>query len=1030
MKPFEVLLKEININQAPAELNLANYGTGESKLDTEKAEALSEALVKNTSISSLDISFNPSIESMGLRAIATALKKNKSITSINLSDIGDKLDTFSAKALAEAFQDNNTLTSIDLSGNNVNSEFCWIIFDGLKQNKKVHSIDLSCNSLGSSFGKHLYELLESNKSLAKIKIINTKLDLQSLRDIAEALKLTNTITAMDLGNNALGPDCGAFMANILKHNHSLTDIGLWMNNLGSEAGILIIEALHFNKTLTVLDLSSNKLNPIVGKCIAGLLKVNNTLTSLNLENNDIGYESTSSIFESLHKNKTLTLLNLANTNFGPNSGKFIGEALKENSTLTSLSLDSNASFDKEWSKYQMGPLDGQWIAEGLKANKTLTSISLWGNSLGPEGGQHIAKALKTNKSIVSINLLYNNIKPESNAQIQASLAANNELKEKMHNKKMNMDAKKQKSEQEKTKPKQPPNFKVIFHIEKKNEELENKTKMKAISNRKIDLKAAREIFNTLKANKQINTVIFWNNDIDTEAANFILKELKSNNTITSLDISNNRLGIEYVTFIFDLLSVNKTLISLSAGYNDLSSGKEYLIAKAIDVNKTLRTLDLEYCNLKHMTMTDIAAALLNNKTLTSIKLKGNAFNTETFPFFKKVLKTNVTLTSMSFGKKNYSIMYCQRELIDALKHNRTIIDFELTSININTHLDTLIENKRFIMSVAAIIKRNLLLIIQKEIMQLFPDTPLVSAIVDKGDSSSEVIENKHVAEDFDIKQQFESIEAKLQLAEKAQDKISPGNPAHRINEFHQKLEKTQEFLEWNWLGTIIELCKEEALLAYCSWDSHAALPAEERISKLEGLIRHILIRERLMVLPETIAQPNDNSVIKPFINPGKFEIIKLKALSLLARIYENLGMIKITENQLKLADEYLLSAYSCGLHGIRDKETLQTVSNALSLWIDKRAAHHLEYNRKSLEEELAQSSPDKFKQLQKAYKDKCSQLVLTPLSHLQQIQQPLIANPVIFSQNLQNIQSIRGLDVEADELPVSTNNLSLTDKRA
>ena len=77
--------------------------------------AIAQALEKNTTLTSIDLSENSKIGDEGAKAIAKALEKNTTLTSINLekNTITDK----GAKAIAKALKKNTTLTSINLANN-------------------------------------------------------------------------------------------------------------------------------------------------------------------------------------------------------------------------------------------------------------------------------------------------------------------------------------------------------------------------------------------------------------------------------------------------------------------------------------------------------------------------------------------------------------------------------------------------------------------------------------------------------------------------------------------------------------------------------------------------------------------------------------------------------------------------------------------------------------------------------------------------------------------------------------------------
>ncbi|KAI8882530.1 RNI-like protein [Backusella circina FSU 941] len=79
--------------------------------------ALSDALMENKRIESLDLSCNPLCgeNDQGVLALKTALSRNRKLSSLNLSNT--RLDSSATITLAEALPENTTLTRLDLSKN-------------------------------------------------------------------------------------------------------------------------------------------------------------------------------------------------------------------------------------------------------------------------------------------------------------------------------------------------------------------------------------------------------------------------------------------------------------------------------------------------------------------------------------------------------------------------------------------------------------------------------------------------------------------------------------------------------------------------------------------------------------------------------------------------------------------------------------------------------------------------------------------------------------------------------------------------
>ncbi|CAE7207215.1 NLRC3, partial [Symbiodinium necroappetens] len=129
------------------------------------AEALAEALKRNSSLTTIDLSFS-AIGDAGAKALTEALKQNSSLTTIDLSenfiiDGGTKAAVLSRpslafmwpacsahQALAEDLKQNSSLTTIDLSDN-----FIVALAEALKQNSSLTTIQLRATGIGDDGAK-------------------------------------------------------------------------------------------------------------------------------------------------------------------------------------------------------------------------------------------------------------------------------------------------------------------------------------------------------------------------------------------------------------------------------------------------------------------------------------------------------------------------------------------------------------------------------------------------------------------------------------------------------------------------------------------------------------------------------------------------------------------------------------------------------------------------------------------------------------------------------------------------------------
>ena len=98
---FDILLKTL-VDDNKNEITFVG-----SDIDLLQSKQLSEALEKNTSLTSISLSSN-NIGDNGVKALAEALKKNTSLTSIFI--VNNNITDDGMKALAEALKENTSIS--------------------------------------------------------------------------------------------------------------------------------------------------------------------------------------------------------------------------------------------------------------------------------------------------------------------------------------------------------------------------------------------------------------------------------------------------------------------------------------------------------------------------------------------------------------------------------------------------------------------------------------------------------------------------------------------------------------------------------------------------------------------------------------------------------------------------------------------------------------------------------------------------------------------------------------------------------
>ena len=377
------LAEALKTNTTIQSLNLSY-----NKLGPEVDIALAEVLKTNTTLQTLNLKHN-NFGPEGFVALAEALKINTTLQSLNLQS--SKLEGEGALALAEALKTNTTLQTLNLKWNNINPEEALALAEALKTNTTLQTLDLSGNSLGPEGVLALAEALKTNTTLQSLNLESNSFGPEGAEALAEALKTNTTLTTLDLRSNDFGTKGALALAEALKTNATLQTLLLSTNNVGTKGALALVETLKTNKTLQTLDLRFYSLGPEGFVALAEALKINTTLQSLSLDHSDLGPEGALALADSLKTNSTLQTLNLGYNRLGPKGALALAKILKTNTTLQTLNLECN----------NLGPEDAIALAEILKTNTTLQTLNLNGNKFGSEGMLALTEALKTNYTLLS-----------------------------------------------------------------------------------------------------------------------------------------------------------------------------------------------------------------------------------------------------------------------------------------------------------------------------------------------------------------------------------------------------------------------------------------------------------------------------------------------------------------------------------------------------------------------------------------------------------------------------------------------------
>ncbi|CAG8543627.1 5055_t:CDS:2 [Dentiscutata erythropus] len=443
----DIVIQMIRANKTRlVELNLSSN----SEKFTKKGKALIEALGKNTSLITLNLSENPFDWS---DVSFTPLESNKCLENLDLSSCN--LTPKTVERLRKFLITSKNLKSLNLSSNNLAFQSERIISEILAKNKTLRVLNLSTNKISSTIESldrdsktsltgrvtsqykyrydmaralkvnNLAEAIKKNKTLKKLDLSCNYIRLEAGRNLARALTNNKFITDLNLNDNDIVHELGEFLMTILSNNN-ITGKSLKSTKISSEMVKTLSQDLKSNKVkLRYLNLSRNEINGDAMVALIEALEENTTLRNLDLSAitgaGQIGRELT----KSLEKNKTLKTLNLSSCNIRINVVNALENALRTNDTLSDLDLSNNScsmsnllkALETNRSLIKLNISDRDFfsddieaLANALKINNTLTHLYISRTMDEPEIGKPLFEALEVNKRLTDLDLSRNSIK--------------------------------------------------------------------------------------------------------------------------------------------------------------------------------------------------------------------------------------------------------------------------------------------------------------------------------------------------------------------------------------------------------------------------------------------------------------------------------------------------------------------------------------------------------------------------------------------------------------------------------------------
>ena len=186
-----------------------------TRLNTQRAKELAEALKENTTLQMLNLKWN-GIGAAGAQWIAEALKENKTVQTLNLGS--HEIGAEGARAIAAALEENRTLKELNLRWTQIGDAGAGAIADALLKNQSLQTLSLEGNGIGDAGAQWIAAALAKNTTLQMLNLKGNYIDDAGARALAAALLKNTTLQTLDLCGNGINPE-GRAALEALKVTH-------------------------------------------------------------------------------------------------------------------------------------------------------------------------------------------------------------------------------------------------------------------------------------------------------------------------------------------------------------------------------------------------------------------------------------------------------------------------------------------------------------------------------------------------------------------------------------------------------------------------------------------------------------------------------------------------------------------------------------------------------------------------------------------------------------------------------------------
>ena len=198
------------------------------------AVSLQRVLKTFTGLSSLSLPGNR-IDANILKALVAGLVKNSSLTALDLSH--NKIDDEGVAALSLVLMKKDIrLQRLDLSDNMVRVEGAKSLGRALTSNATVKSLSLRLNRLSDAGGEKLFDKISSNSTLTFLDVSSNDLGSDSARALHDALSAPTSccaLTSIDLSGNRFSEECGGLIVAAVTCCLHLTTVEVRSSGIGA-----------------------------------------------------------------------------------------------------------------------------------------------------------------------------------------------------------------------------------------------------------------------------------------------------------------------------------------------------------------------------------------------------------------------------------------------------------------------------------------------------------------------------------------------------------------------------------------------------------------------------------------------------------------------------------------------------------------------------------------------------------------------------------------------------------------------------